>query len=233
MASTHKKGPNEVEDSTRLNLKQRASCVPPFLSFIRLLLIQLGKIIRQKFHERSILLTDNLQERNQRRSSKKLCGFSVLAAGTLTLQPLCWILAVVVDGKQQKDALLQWFGELCVIYVAVIVFVIVLQNVIDESNEFLLFHWLAALSSLLNRDEQSSENDWTFLCAGIVRRKMCHNNIFNHSHRNKGAENVSANKTVLIALVSRCMNSLFPKGWWIRIVTDFVPHTLPDTFLNI
>lgn len=45
--------------------------------------------------------------------------------------------------------LLQRFGELCIIDETVVVFVIVLQDIVDENDEVLLFHRLAVLSSLL------------------------------------------------------------------------------------
>lgn len=54
--------------------------------------------------------------------------------------------------------LLQRLGELCVIDVAVVVFVIVPQDVVDEADEVLLSHGLAVLSSLLG-------NEFTFTCA--------------------------------------------------------------------
>ena len=61
------------------------------------------------------------------------------------------------------DTLLQWFGEFCVVYVTVVVFVVVFQNVIDEIDKIFFSHWLAVLSSLLKEKKKELLNTRGFI----------------------------------------------------------------------
>lgn len=62
--------------------------------------------------------------------------------------PGCQCLPVAA-AFSETTLLLQRLGKLCVVDVAVIIFVVVFKHVIYETYEILLFHRLAVLSSLL------------------------------------------------------------------------------------
>lgn len=104
--------------------------------------------VKKELNKLPITLIDRLWQRKQRLNGNLLGGsFSSLQVPCCCCCCCCWREECQCSGH----ILLQWFGKFCVIYIAVIVFVIVPQNIVNECNEVLLPHWLAVLSSLLRK----------------------------------------------------------------------------------